>query len=72
MNFDGLDLSNKDNKYDFHINVENADLHKLKTGKRFNFNFKGMSLFKWCNTIENLREIFISKHRIKMKRYLPF
>jgi hypothetical protein len=32
MNFDGLDLSNKDNKYDFHINVENAD-YRLKLVK---------------------------------------
>jgi hypothetical protein len=30
MNFDGLlDLTNKENKYDFHINVENADLNQL-------------------------------------------
>jgi hypothetical protein len=47
MNFDGLlDLSKGYNKYDFHINVENADLHKLKLVKiQFQF-FKGMSLFK--------------------------
>jgi hypothetical protein len=31
MTFDGLlDLSKKDSRYDFHINVENADLNKLK------------------------------------------
>jgi hypothetical protein len=31
MNFDGLlDLSNKENKYDFHINVENADLNQVE------------------------------------------
>jgi hypothetical protein len=28
MNFDGLlDLTNKEDKYDFHIDVENADLN---------------------------------------------
>jgi hypothetical protein len=29
MTFDGL-LDLKDSRYDFHINVENADLNKLK------------------------------------------
>jgi hypothetical protein len=34
MNFDGLlDLTNKENKYDFHINVENADLNQLNLVK---------------------------------------
>jgi hypothetical protein len=34
MTFDGLlDLSKKDSRYDFHINVENADLNKLKLVK---------------------------------------
>jgi hypothetical protein len=32
--FDGLlDLTNKENKYDFHINVENADLNQLNLVK---------------------------------------
>jgi hypothetical protein len=55
MNFDGLDLSNKDNKYDFHINVENAD-YRLKLVKiQFQF-FKGDVVVVQVseNTIENL------------------
>jgi hypothetical protein len=32
MTFDGL-LDLKDSRYDFHINVENADLNKLKLVK---------------------------------------
>jgi hypothetical protein len=56
MNFDGLlDLSNKDNKYDFHINVENADLHKLKLVKDSISIFKGDVIVQVSgNTIENL------------------
>jgi hypothetical protein len=37
----------------FHINVENADLHKLKL-VRIPFQFFEMSLFRSWNTIENL------------------
>jgi hypothetical protein len=33
MNFGLLDLTNKENKYDFHINVENADLNQLNLVK---------------------------------------
>lgn len=34
MNFDGLiDLSAKENKYDFHLNIQNADLHKIHFSK---------------------------------------
>jgi hypothetical protein len=46
MNFDGLlDLSNK-NKYDFHINVENADLNQLNLVKDSVSIFKEMLLFR--------------------------
>jgi hypothetical protein len=64
MNFDGLlDLSNKDNKYDFHINVENADLHKLKLVKDSISIFKGDVVVQVSgNTIENLEgNIYIKK-----------
>jgi hypothetical protein len=33
MNFDGLLDLIKENKYDFHINVENADLNQLNLVK---------------------------------------
>jgi hypothetical protein len=43
MNFDGLlDLTNKENKYDFHINVENADLNQLNLVK------DSVSIFRRC------------------------
>jgi hypothetical protein len=64
MNFNGLlDLSNKDNKYDFHINVENADLHKLKLVKDSVSNFKGDVVVQVSgNTIENLEgNVYIKK-----------
>jgi hypothetical protein len=64
MNFDGLlDLSNKDNKYDFHINVENADLHKLKLVKDSISIFKGDVIVQVSgNTIENLEgNVFIKE-----------
>ena len=42
MNFDGLvDLSKKESGYDFHINVENADLNKLKLVKDSISRFQG-------------------------------
>lgn len=57
MTFDGLiDLSRRDSKYDFHINVENADLHKLKFIKDSISVFKGDVVVQVSgNTIENLQ-----------------
>lgn len=57
MDFDGLvDLSTKENKYDFHINVAHADLSKLKLVKDNVSNFKGDVLVQVTgNTIENLQ-----------------
>ncbi|WP_242499344.1 translocation/assembly module TamB domain-containing protein [Flavobacterium sp. 140616W15] len=57
MTFDGLvDLSRRDSKYDFHINVENADLHKLKFVKDSVSVFKGDVVVQVAgNTIENLQ-----------------
>ncbi|MCV9933226.1 translocation/assembly module TamB [Flavobacterium sp. LS1R47] len=57
MTFDGLvDLSRRDSKYDFHINVENADLHKLKFMKDSVSVFKGDVVVQVSgNTIENLQ-----------------
>jgi hypothetical protein len=57
VSFDGLlDLSNKDNKYDFHINVENADLHKLNLIKDSISVFKGDVVVQVSgNTIENIQ-----------------
>ncbi|MBF2708439.1 translocation/assembly module TamB domain-containing protein [Flavobacterium soyangense] len=64
MNFDGLvDLSKKESRYDFHINVENADLQKLKFLKDSISVFKGDVLVKLSgNTIDNLKgDVFINK-----------
>ncbi|WP_395050389.1 translocation/assembly module TamB domain-containing protein [Flavobacterium sp.] len=64
MNFDGLvDLSKKDSRYDFHINVENADLNKLKFVKDSISVFKGDVVVKVSgNTIDNLKgDVFINK-----------
>jgi hypothetical protein len=48
MNFDGLlDLTNKENKYDFHINVENADLNQLNLVKDSVSIFKEMLLCRF-------------------------
>ncbi|MDN3672680.1 translocation/assembly module TamB domain-containing protein [Flavobacterium branchiarum] len=57
MTFDGLvDLSRRDSKYDFHINVENADLHKLRFIKDSVSVFKGDVVVQVAgNTIENLQ-----------------
>lgn len=42
MNFDGLvDLSGKQNKYDFHIVIDKAHLHQLHFDKELVSNFKG-------------------------------
>ena len=64
MNFDGLlDLSEKDSKYDFHIYVENADLHKLQFIKDSTSVFRGDIAVKASgNSIENLTgNVFINK-----------
>ncbi|MEN9907065.1 MAG: hypothetical protein RLZZ540_206, partial [Bacteroidota bacterium] len=57
MDFDGLvDLSAKENKYDFHINVAHADLNKLKLVKDSVSHFKGDVLVQVAgNSIENLQ-----------------
>jgi hypothetical protein len=64
MNFDGLlDLSKKDSRYDFHINVENADLHKLKLMKDSVSVFKGDVVVQASgNNIENFQgNVYINK-----------
>ena len=64
MNFDGLvDLSKKVSRYDFHINVENADLHKLKFMKDSISKFHGDVVVKVSgNSIDNLKgDVFINK-----------
>lgn len=64
MNFDGLlDLSNKDSQYDFHIDVENADLTKLKLVKDSISIFKGDVLVQASgNNIENFQgNVYINK-----------
>nr|WP_315190117.1 translocation/assembly module TamB domain-containing protein [uncultured Flavobacterium sp.] len=64
MTFDGLvDLSKKDSRFDFHINVENADLHKLKFVKDTTSLLKGDVVVQASgNTIENLQgAVFIKK-----------
>ncbi|MBE0393459.1 translocation/assembly module TamB domain-containing protein [Flavobacterium sp. PL002] len=64
MNFDGLlDLRNKENKYDFHINVENSDLFKLKLVQDTTAIFKGDVVVQVTgNTIENLQgNVYIKK-----------
>ena len=56
MNFEGLvDLSKKDSKYDFHIDVANADLYKLNLVKDTLSNFRGDVVVQVNgNTIDNL------------------
>ena len=56
MHFDGLvDLSKKQSRYDFHLNVENADLKKLKFMKDSISNFKGDVVAQVSgNSIDNL------------------
>ena len=64
MTFDGLlDLSKKDNRYDFHINVENADLNKLKLVKDSISIFKGDVVVQASgNNIENFQgNVYINK-----------
>ncbi|WP_244248519.1 translocation/assembly module TamB domain-containing protein [Flavobacterium foetidum] len=62
LTFDGLvDLSKRENRYDFNINVENSNLQKLKFVKDSVSNFKGNAVVQVSgNSIENLQgNIFI-------------
>jgi hypothetical protein len=64
LNFDGLvDLSKKDSRYDFHINVENSDLRKLNLMKDSISKFKGDIVVQVSgNSIDNLKgDVFINK-----------
>jgi hypothetical protein len=64
MDFDGLvDLSKKESRYDFHINVENADLKKLNFMKDSISRFKGDVVVQVSgNSIDNLKgDVFINK-----------
>ncbi|SHG61783.1 Family of unknown function [Flavobacterium fluvii] len=64
MDFDGLvDLSKKESRYDFHINVENADLKKLNFMKDSISIFKGDVVVQVSgNSIDNLKgDVFINK-----------
>jgi hypothetical protein len=68
MDFDGLlNLRNNDNKYDFHIKVANADLHRLKLVNDSVSIFKGDVVVQVTgNSIENLQgNIFIKKTSYK-------
>ncbi|WP_406844006.1 translocation/assembly module TamB domain-containing protein [Flavobacterium soyae] len=57
MIFDGLvDLSKRESRYDFHINVENSDLRKLKFISDSISHFKGDAVVQLTgNSIENLQ-----------------
>lgn len=57
LTFDGLvDLSKRENKYDFRLNVENSDLRKLKFVNDSISNFKGNAVVEVTgNSIENLQ-----------------
>ncbi|MCD0468560.1 translocation/assembly module TamB domain-containing protein [Flavobacterium sp. JAS] len=57
LTFDGLvDLSKRESKYDFHINVENADLRKLKFVSDSISSFTGDAVVELTgNSIENLQ-----------------
>ena len=57
LTFDGLvDLSKRESRYDFHINVENADLRKLKFVNDSISSFKGDAIVELTgNSIENLQ-----------------
>jgi len=62
LTFDGLvDLSKRESRYDFHINIENSDLRKLKFINDSISHFKGDAVVQVTgNSIENLQgEIFI-------------
>ncbi|AWG22256.1 DUF490 domain-containing protein [Flavobacterium faecale] len=57
MDFDGsVDLSKKQDKYDFHVNVRKADFHKLKFVNELTSNFRGDVVVQVDgNSIENLQ-----------------
>ncbi|OXA80452.1 DUF490 domain-containing protein [Flavobacterium frigidimaris] len=57
LTFDGLvDLSKRESRYDFHINVENADLRKLKFINDTVSHFSGDAVVQVSgNSIENLQ-----------------
>lgn len=57
LTFDGLvDLSKRESRYDFHINVENADLRKLKFVNDSISQFRGDAVVEVSgNSIENLQ-----------------
>ncbi|MCP2029040.1 hypothetical protein L1276_004219 [Flavobacterium sp. HSC-32F16] len=62
LTFDGLvDLSKRESRYDFHINVENSDLQKLRFINDSISHFKGDAVVQVTgNSIENLQgTIFI-------------
>ncbi len=64
MNFGGLvDLRKKESGYDFHINIENADLNKLKLVKDSISRFQGDIVVQVSgNSIDNLSgDLFINK-----------
>nr|WP_281337478.1 translocation/assembly module TamB domain-containing protein [Flavobacterium eburneipallidum] len=64
MKYDGLvDLSRKNSLYDFHINVENADLHQLKLSKDAIAKFNGDVVVKVSGTsIDNLQgDVFVNQ-----------
>lgn len=64
LNFDGLvDLSKKESKYDFNINVENANLKKLNFMKDSISKFKGDLIVNLSgSTIDNLKgDVFLNK-----------
>ena len=64
MYFDGfVDLSKKTSQYDFHVNVENADLKKLNFMKDSISRFKGDVVVQVSgNSIDNLKgNLFINK-----------
>ena len=64
MTFDGLlDITKKDSRYDFHLNVENADLNKLKLVKDSVSIFRGDVVVQASgNNIENFQgNVYINK-----------
>ncbi|QBN20678.1 translocation/assembly module TamB [Flavobacterium nackdongense] len=64
LNYDGLvDLSQKQSRFDFHINVEQADLKKLNFKQDVVAKFKGDVIVKLSgNSIDNLRgDVLINK-----------
>ena len=64
IDFDGLvDLSKKESSYDFHINVANADLNKIKLVKDSISRFQGDVVVQVSgNSIDNLKgDVFINR-----------